>query len=99
MLVEYYWIIAIMILALLLILTIYVLWKSKKLKVAALFLVDRAEKDILGTKRGLERLNWVLDSIRDLIPTPFRALFPKSMLIKIIQWAFDKIQLELEMKK
>ena len=96
---ENYWIIAIAVLVIILVLTIYVLWKTKSLRPVALELVNRAEREILGTKKGQERLGWVLESIRDLIPTPFRALFPKSMLIKIIQWAFDKIQLELEMKK
>lgn len=50
-----------------------------------------AEKLIVGTKMGQQRLEWVVKELRKYVPPSIRQYVTKEMLIKIINIVFDQI--------
>lgn len=51
--------------------------------------IDEAEEEYDGLSTGEEKFEWVVDSLLNLIPSPFRILFPKTTVAALVQNTFD----------
>ena len=88
----------ILVIALLVIVTAVVVYQYAKEKglegirkdVYALFLV--AEHEIKGTKQGQQRLKWVVQQARGLLPKWLQTLLSEDALMKIIDWWFKEVK-------
>lgn len=67
-----------------------------KLREIAYKLIRQAESVIVGTKRGQERFNLVLDQLYNMIPAWLRFFMPKSLLEQKLQEWFDLIKDSLD---
>ena len=74
---------------------IYYQIKKKGLKGAAIELIIYAEKTI-GSGKGEEKMNYVIDKFIAFLPMPFRILFTREMVKNFIQEVFDEIKDVLE---
>ena len=88
----------ILVIALLVIVTAVVVYQYAKAKglegirkdVYALFLV--AEHEIKGTKQGQQRLKWVVQQARGLLPKWLQTILSEDALMKIIDWWFKEVK-------
>ena len=88
----------ILVIALLVIVTAVVVYQYAKEKglesirkdVNALILVS--EHDIRGTKQGQQRLKWVVQQARGLLPKWLQTLLSEDALMKIIDWWFKEVK-------
>jgi hypothetical protein len=70
--------------------------KWEQLRVMAYHLFVRAEKEIIGTKKGKERFNWVADNIYLKMPPWFRAMVTREQLEEKLQQWFTLLWIELK---
>ena len=71
--------------------------KKNGLKATAIELIVYAET-IIGSGKGEEKMNYVIDKFIAFLPIPFRILFTKEMIRNFIQGVFDEIKDALEYK-
>lgn len=45
------------------------------------------------TKAGGEKFSWVVDSLYELVPVPFKVFITKTCIEKIVQSTFDQIEM------
>jgi hypothetical protein len=86
---EWYWIVLIVAVALIVIVLIFA---NKKFRGFVLEAVCKAEEEIQGTKKGQERFAQVVSQIRAIIPTKLQWLFTEARIKKIIEWAVKKMK-------
>ena len=60
------------------------------LLIVFLFLV--AEHEIKGTKQGQQRLKWVVQQARGLLPKWLQTILSEDALMKIIDWWFKEVK-------
>lgn len=63
-----------------------------KLRKLAYKMIRQAEDVIVGTKKGQERFNLVLDQLYGIIPVWLRLFIPRSLLKEKLQQWFDLIK-------
>lgn len=71
--------------------------KKQGLKATAIELIVYAET-IIGSGKGEEKMNYVIDKFIAFLPIPFRILFTREMIKDFIQGVFDEIKDALEYK-
>ena len=71
--------------------------KKHGLKATAIELIVYAET-IIGSGKGEEKMNYVIDKFIAFLPMPFRILFTREMIRDFIQGVFDEIKDALEYK-
>lgn len=71
--------------------------KKHGLKTTAIELIVYAET-IIGSGKGEEKMNYVIDKFIAFLPIPFRILFTREMIKDFIQGVFDEIKDALEYK-
>ena len=64
---------------------------SEETKAKIRELCRTAEKLIVGTKKGRERLAWVVNELRKYVPASLAQYITTEMLIKLINIIFDQI--------
>lgn len=69
--------------------------KKNGLKRTAIELIVYAEK-IIGSGKGEEKMNYVIDKFIAYLPMPFRLLLTREMVKNFIQEVFDEIKDVLE---
>ena len=69
--------------------------KKNGLKRTAIELIVYAEK-IIGSGKGEEKMNYVIDKFIAYLPMPFRLLLTREMIKNFIQEVFDEIKDVLE---
>jgi len=70
--------------------------KWTRLREIAYRLIRQAETVIVGTKKGQERFNLVLDQLYNLVPAWLRFFVPRSLLEEKLQEWFDLIKASLD---
>jgi len=91
---EWYYIVLIVLAVLSLIFALFT--KNKKIKKIVFDLVVKAEQEIKGTKKGQERLAWVIDQVQTFIPKPLQWFFTDERIKAIIEWAVVQMKKQLE---
>jgi hypothetical protein len=71
--------------------------KKQGLKATAIELIVYAET-LIGSGKGEEKMNYVIDKFIAFLPIPFRILFTREMIKDFIQGVFDEIKDALEYK-
>ena len=56
-------------------------------------LINIAEENITGFKRGGERFVWVVDTLYKWVPVPLRGIISRSVIEDIVQRTFDNVKL------
>lgn len=51
--------------------------------------IDNAEEIF---KNGKEKMNYVINELYNLVPLPYKSIFNKDFIEKLVQKAFDKIE-------
>ena len=69
--------------------------KKNGLKGTAIELIVYAEQ-VIGSGKGEEKMNYVIDKFISFLPMPFRLLFTREMIRNFIQEVFDEIKDVLE---
>ena len=69
--------------------------KKNGLKGTAIELIVYAER-MIGSGKGEEKMNYVIDKFISYLPMPFRLLFTREMIKNFIQEVFDEIKDVLE---
>ena len=64
---------------------------SEETKAKIRELCRMAEHLIVGTKKGQERLAWVVEQLRKYVPPSIASYITTEMLIKVINIIFDQI--------
>ena len=64
-------------------------------KGTAIELIVYAEQ-VIGSGKGEEKMNYVIDKFISFLPMPFRLLFTREMIRNFIQEVFDEIKDVLE---
>lgn len=55
-----------------------------------------AEKYIVGTKKGAERLELVCDRLYSFLPPWAQAFVTRQMLVEAVQYVFERIKTEID---
>lgn len=75
--------------------SLYYQIKKNGLKGTAIELIVYAER-MIGSGKGEEKMNYVIDKFISFLPMPFRLLFTREMIRNFIQEVFDEIKDVLE---
>jgi hypothetical protein len=75
--------------------SLYYQIKKNGLKGTAIELIVYAEQ-VIGSGKGEEKMNYVIDKFISFLPMPFRLLFTREMVRNFIQEVFDEIKDVLE---
>lgn len=71
------------------------LWykSNAKLNTKVAGLISAAEQEYADTtKAGLQKFEWVVSQLYNLIPAPVRPFIPRELIASVVQSTFDAIQ-------
>lgn len=69
---------------------------SDEMKRKIIEFILKAEKDIVGTKKGQERLEWCCEQIIAVLPDSIKKFATKEMLVKVVNNLFETIAKRLD---
>ena len=69
---------------------------SEETKQQIIKLILQAEKEIVGTKKGQERLEWCCEQIISMLPDKYKKYVSKEKLVEIINSLFETIAKKLD---